>query len=606
MDPREELIALRRLAALEAKASGSSLKKSNPSEYDPESPEFKAKNDPTAGQSFGENLVQGIGAGMAGAGRALGLGGMGLGLPATREEATRLDAPLDATTGGKIGRVVGIAAPASLAIPFTPATIPGAVTAGALTGGLLTEGDLGDRATGAGIGGAGGLVAGALPYAYQAGKGLLRGIGEPLTQVGRERIAGRAIERFSTNPNALTTLTNAPTQTGARLTLAEAAQDPGLMTLQRAIGTADPEAAAMLGARQEANNAARLQALQVLSGGAQAPLGGVRSLNRIAYGQPTREAAEATRSAAANASYGSARNAGVDQGMADALAPQISQLLERPEIQRAAQTAREYARSEGLNLGDDLGSVQGLQYLKKALDDQIEALPQRAKTARRLFTQSSSDLKSVLDDIAPALRQADREFQLNSVPVNRAAIGERLLDKTTGALRDFSGNRRLQANAFAKALNDEEALIAQATGFKGNRASLDDILTATQSGRVNATRNELETLANLNSAANGPGSQTAKMLASQNLLRQVAGPLGLPDSWVESVLAQSLLRPVQFAAKAGEARIGQNIADAMLDPSRAAQLVRGARSYDQVLPPNALQLLLQRSAPALIGANAAR
>jgi len=448
---------------------------------------------------------------------------------------------------------------------------------------------------------AGGVLAGLLPYAYRAGKGLLQGIIEPLTDAGRQRIAGRAIERFATNPNSLQQLTGAPTSTGARLTLAEATQDPGIATLQRAIGTIDPEAAAMLGARHEANNAARLDALATLTGQSTAAPSSVGRLNRIMNSQPTREAAEATRSAAANQSYGAARAAGVDQGMADALQPQIAQLMERPEIQRAAAKAREFARSEGLNLGNDLGSVQGLQYLKKALDDEIAGLPERATTARRLYTQTSADLKSTLEDIAPAMRTADREFQYNSVPVNRAAVGERLADSTTSAVRDFSGNRRLQANAYAKALNNEEQTLRRATGYNGYSA-LDELLTPTQMGKVNAVRSELETLANLDNAANGRGSQTAKMLASQNLLKQTAGPLGIPDSWIESVLSQTAMRPLQFGYKSAESRIGEAVTQGLLNPEQAARLVQMARARDLLSRSSALDdPAIRRSLPALIG-----
>lgn len=563
----------------------------------------RAALNPTKDQSFGTNLLQGVGSGMTSVARALGGGRLAnaVGLPGTKEEAERLDAPLMDTAGGKVGQVVGVAAPAALAIPFTPATIGGATIAGGLTGAALTEGDVGDRLVGGLGGAAGGAIGGALPYVYQTGKGLLRGLSEPLTAAGRERIAGRAIERFATNPSSLQQLTNDPTITGARLTLAEATRDPGLATLQRAIGTLDPEAAVLLGARHEANNAARLDALASLTGQSTSAPSKVGALNRIMNSQATRDAAEGARSSAANASYGAARREGVDQGMAEALQPQIAQLMERPEIQRAARVAQEYAKSEGIVL-QDMGSVQGLSYLKRALDDEIGSLPPKATTAKRLYTQSSSDLKSVLEDIAPALRTADREFQFNSVPVNRAAVGERLTEAASGAIRDFSGNRRLQANALARALNDEEKLLRQGTGYNGFSA-LDELLTPTQSGRVGAVRSELETLANLNSAANGPGSQTAKMLASQNLLKQAAGPMGIPDSWIESVLAQTALRPLQFGYKSAESRIGEAVSRGLLDPAQASQLVQLARGYDAIKAPTALQQLLKRSAPAMIGAS---
>lgn len=120
------------------------------------------KQDPTAGNSFLENAAIGVGRGMTGVMRALGGGPIAdsLGLPGTKEEAERLDAPLMKTAGGKVGNVVGQAA---LAAPV--ALVPGANTylgagiLGGLTGAAFTEGDAMDRLKG-GIGGAVGGVAG--------------------------------------------------------------------------------------------------------------------------------------------------------------------------------------------------------------------------------------------------------------------------------------------------------------------------------------------------------------------------------------------------------------------------------------------------------------
>lgn len=570
----------------------------------------RARYNPTEGTGTVQRLAEGAGSGIASVLRALNAGPVlrAMGLPDTKAEADRLDKPLTDTTAGTVGRVVGQAAPAALAIPFTPATLPGAVVAGAATGGALTEGGVVERGQAALGGAAGGALGHYLPNVVRAARGAWRGLTEPLTTTGRDRIAGRAIARFATNPDALDNLAAGPSITGARPTLAEATGDPGLASLQRAVSTMDPEAAALIAAREAENNAARVATLRAAAGEGTAPVqSSVRRLRQIQAG-PTRQAAETTRTTAANASYGAAREAGVDAGMADALQPQIAALMERPEIQRAATQARALARSEGLELGDNLGSVQGLQYLKQALDDEIAGLPPRAANARRLYTTTSENLKSVLDDVAPTLRQADREFAGNSVPINRQDVAARLLESATPE-RDMLGNRTLRVGSFARALNDEQSLIKQATGFGGAGNSLDDLLTATNAGRVQAVRSELETLASMDKAANGKGSQTAKMLASQNLLRQVAGPLGLPEGFVSNVIADTALRPLAFGIRAAEDRVGRRMGEAALDPTTALTLVQGARAFDagRAVSPleQQLRLLLQRSAPAAIGLGAA-
>lgn len=129
--------------------------------------------DPTNG---GNNFVAGIGKGMASGMRALGMEGLveKMGLPATKEEAATLDAPLDATTGGKVGQAVGLgalAAPAAL-VPGAN-TYAGSALLGSLTGAALTEGGLGDRAEGALYGALGGTVGKAAGDGLGAGANFL-------------------------------------------------------------------------------------------------------------------------------------------------------------------------------------------------------------------------------------------------------------------------------------------------------------------------------------------------------------------------------------------------------------------------------------------------
>lgn len=559
----------------------------------------RAKYSP-AGDSFFGNIPAAAGAGMSSIGRAVGLGPLleKFGLPSTKEDAARLDAPLDAAPGGTTGRVLGAAtllAPTAM-IPGA-GSLMGASAIGAGTGLATTEGGIEDRLKGAAWGAGGGATGNLLGRGIGATVGAVRGLIEPFTQGGRDRIAAETLRRFSTNPRAATSAQTGPSVTGANPTFAEAARDPGLATLERALGTLDPQAAAATAARQEANNAARLDALRVLSGGSTAQPSRVGRLNRIVNSQPTREVAETARRTDAAASYGAARARGVDAPMSEALTPQIESLMARPSVQSAIAEARGLAREEGIDLAD-MGSAQGLQYVKQAIDDQIGRLAPKEANRARLLTQTSNDLKSVLDEIAPALRQADAEFAMNSVPVNRAAIGERLLEKTTGAIRDFAGNRRLQANRFSGALNDEEALLKNATGFNGY-SNLDDILTPAQSQRVNAVRGELETVANLSNAVSGGQSQTAKMLASQNLARRVAGPLGLPDSWISSTIAQEFMRAPQFFVRTAEERIQQSISQGLLNPAEGQRLLGIAMNAQSATPSELLKL--GRAVPGLLG-----
>ena len=549
---------------------------------------------------FGKNLDTGLKVGQATTRVLAGIGsglddlktgvGQRLGFidQASVDEKKRLDAPLKATTAGTVGNVIG-----KVAVGLPAAFVPGANTlAGAgLIGGAqgVLEPTASDEsvAKNALIGasaGAGGVVLGrVLRAGYQGVKGLI----EPFTEAGQNRIAGRVLERFAENPDAVRNATSAATETGARPLLAEAAKDRGVATLQRALES-DPQIAAMVAQRAADNNAAR-----------------VATIGSIAGDPAKRAAAEAARKAASGDMYQAATNATytVDSKLGD--------LLNRPAVKQALQRAKSLAENQGRpftfatetqapfsGVGGRAAESskqitgQGLQDLKMALDEMLSD-PASGFTGKAGDTIKNlrGQIMDWMEQANPAFKQARTAYASASKPINAMDVGQRLLDKTTGAIRDLGGNQRLQANAFARALNDEAGTVQKATGFKGVNA-LADVLQPEQLSKLNAVRNELELASNLAQAANGPGSQTAKSLASQNLLRQILGPTGLPQSWAESTMLETLLRPVQFGMKAAEPRIQNKLAEIMLDPSKAGNALSAAQKKE-------LSNALQRVAPYL-------
>lgn len=107
------------------------LVQSNPEEYDPNSDEFRKKYGASAGSSFGQNLIEGIGRGYVNVVRNVG-NLTGLYSDEKMRDAQQMDADLLATGGGKIGSAIGETA--ILAVP------------GAGASGLLAKGALGARA----------------------------------------------------------------------------------------------------------------------------------------------------------------------------------------------------------------------------------------------------------------------------------------------------------------------------------------------------------------------------------------------------------------------------------------------------------------------------
>ncbi len=143
---------------------------------------------PADDMSTAERTLAGVGSGMSSVVRALGGGSLlaKFGLPATKEEAQDIDAPLMGSTAGKVGRVIGAAAPAlpTMLIPGVN-TYAGASLVGAGTGAAFTEGGAMDRLGGAAFGGIGGL----------AGKGLGDALGAGARFAGSKMAAGRAAQQ---------------------------------------------------------------------------------------------------------------------------------------------------------------------------------------------------------------------------------------------------------------------------------------------------------------------------------------------------------------------------------------------------------------------------
>lgn len=509
---------------------------------------------------------------LAGAGKAtydLGRGaGQMLGLESRQDVANSraLDAPLMRTKAGKAGLITGTAADLLPAMWIPGAnTMAGAAAIGAGAGLLQPSTSTGETAANTGLGAAMG------PIGLGVGRGLgalyqgARSALEPLFQGGQQRIAARTLQSFAGGPQAAqqaaATLARPPqVLPGVQSTTAELANNSGLAQLERTLRN-NPEINTALTARNQANRGAMTGALQ-----------------NIAGTDADMAAAQAARSTTAQPLYEAARDAVVP---ADA---QLGQLLTRPSMQAAWTRAEQLAAERGETLvGENANDIRGrtLQYLKMALQDTTNAGPQRGMGAHELAATRSTmnDLQGWITRNVPELRAADQAFAAGSAPINRMQIGQELSNRLQPALADFGNNSRLNANAFANAVRNGDQLAANATG--NARATLAGTLTPEQNTTIRQIGEQLGRRANADELGRAVGSNTAQNLASQNVLRQFLGPLGLPQSIGEraaqSTLGQTVLRPLQWAAQTGEPRILQQLANASLNPQEAARLLQLAQ-----------------------------
>jgi len=540
--------------------------------------EDRAKYDPTIGMSGFEKFAAGAGKAMTDVGRGIrqylpeAIGGLSSEQVA---EARALDAPLMNTGAGMAGNIAGnvaMAAPAAF-IPGA-ATIPGSAAVGAAYGALQPGVSAGERLKNVAIGGAAGAAVPAAVRAAQVGRAFV----EPLYEGGRNAIMGRTL-RTASGGNADEVVRNLrgaqELVPGSLPTAAEAARSPGIAALQRTATAADSVAMRQVEARQAANNEARIAALQGAT--------------------PNVAAATAARSAAADPLYASARAAGLDPAVAQTIQPQITALMNRVPEDLVAQAQR-LARVEGVPI-DNMGSVEGAHYLKRIIDSTINSA-QRAGDAdtARAFTGLQREYLDVLDQLNPAYQQARQTFAQMSPPITQGQVLGEVGQRAT----NFRGD--MTPAAFSRAMGDQTA-----RNVTGRNVGMADVLSPDQLQTLNNIRADLLRSDFANTAGRGVGSDTVQKMAFSNLMQQSGLPAMVTNFAPLGVVGNLAQKAGQVVYRDANERMAAQLAQSLLDPQQAAQLMEAGMVTPQM---QALVQGLRRggaaigsSVPGLIQAN---
>lgn len=510
------------------------------------------KVDPTEGTSFGRRALEGAGKAFWDIGR--GVQQLVGNVPrAEIDEERRLAEPLMKTGGGITGNILGnLAAVAPLAVIPGAATVPGAFASGAALGAIEPLGA--DDKRGQNVLRAAALSA-VVPAATTAYRGA-KSLAEPFYKGGRDKITGRTIERFA-GDDAMQKIQNAAGELvpGSRPTLAEATQDAGLATLQRSAVAADPRLAKAIDTRDLQNNAARVQALRSIGG----------DEGELAFHKASRETA-------AKELYGRA----FGEAPADTkwIKGEITKLMKRPGFVSAMKDAQEIAANEGLRLGKggkflEEDATRILHYTKMALDDKIALA---TGNSQRALIDTRNKVVSLMEskDFSPSYREARDTFKQMSGPINRMEVGKELEKRALNNVDDALGNPTLTPAKYANVLKGGDDVVGAATG---RPRALADVLEPAQVEMLENLRKDLSRLNVSRTAGKAMGSPTAQYLSSQNLMQQIAGPLGMPASWAESTILRSAARPVDWAMKRAEPDVQEALGKALLDPEEAKRVL---------------------------------
>lgn len=502
---------------------------------------------------------------------------MGLPTGAEMAESKMRDAPLVDSGAGMAGNIVGnVAAAAPTAFLPGANTVLGAALYGGGFGAVQPADGWQQRGTNAmeSAGMSGGVTAAAraLPAAYRA-------LVSPFTAGGQENIALSTLGRFAKDKD---TVKNALVQElvpGSKPTLAEATGDPGIAQLQRAAAARSPEVASMMAENRTGKVTARKNALLDIAGSPDDRLMFHEARRATAddlYGKAYKKGIDITR----NPETGQFKPAAEIRGIKG----EITKLMKRPAIQDAVKEARRIAANEGVKMSDMTGSVKGLDYMKRALDDKISvAVRGGNNNEARVLGDLKDRLLTTIDGLSPDYKAARTAFAEMSKPINRAEVGSYLYDKLVPALSDL-GAERMSPQAFARALKEGDAMAAKATGFSG--AKLADVLTNDDMNMIINIGKDLGREVAAGERGKVLGSPTAQYLAGANLLRQVIGPLGLPEKWVEKTIGETISSwGSKFPFNIAEDKIQNKIGQFLANPSAAKDAAgRQAASAAKMVP----------------------
>jgi hypothetical protein len=540
-----------------------------------------------------------------------------------------LDAPLMANTYGRAGNITSNVVDA-LPTMFIPGanSVTGAAAIGAGLGALQPSTSTSETLTNTGLGGAAGGAGILAGRAVGVGYNALKSTVQPFFNSGQDAIAANTLRTFAGGDaaaaDAATNITRAGANVlpGVQSTTAELAGNAGLSQLERQLSI-NPDTMNQVTQRMTANRQAMGGALSGIAG-TPADMQAAQAA-RTAVSAPLYAAAEQAQVTADPALNALLRRPSMQGAMtrAGSLAAERGQsfMPTRPILPQGARGPASSVQLDPVTLTEradlGLGSLgnsapiisrgmppgpgkltnfaldpttlnpagpipfngSNIQYLKMALADMANSGPQMGMGSHEVGAVKGTlgSLNEWTQANVPELRAADAAYANASKPINQMEVGQQLSNRLNPALADFGIDiPRTNAESYAKAVRGGDAIAADVTGNKA--ATLASTMTPQQMQTITQIGQQLARRVNATDLGRGSGSNTAQNLVSQNMLRQVLGPMGLPESWGEGVakntMMQSLMRPAQFIAKAGEEKILTKVANAALDPVEAKRLLQ--------------------------------
>lgn len=360
----------------------------------------------------------------------------------------------------------------------------------------------------------------------------------PFTNAGQQRIVGNTLTRLADNPKqALANLRDVPTYVeGSAPTTAQASRDIGLAQLERGIGNRSPDIAN----RYTQQNSARVSALDEIAKSPDDLAGAVKA-----------------RKSAADEQYGAAATSPLNP---DVSVDPLLDLMKRPAFQTATKKAQEIAMNEGVDLTDNLlNNTAGLHYIKMALDDMIgEAKRQGIGGAQqRAIVGVQRQFLDWLDKASPEYAKARQNYASASGPINQMETLQDIQKSTRTAAPTITGEPNISQAKWQRVVTEKIG-------------ELGKVLTSDQVQRLKAIGQDLDR-GTVSQAGKAVGSNTMQNLTTANILGSAFG-----NGASDSVVLQTLARPLRWLYQIPEQHVADLLTEAMLNPTTARVMMSKA------------------------------
>jgi len=223
--------------------------------------------------------------------------------------------------------------------------------------------------------------------------------------------------------------------------------------------------------------------------------------------------------------------------------------------------AQENAANRGIDITDPAGSMRGLHETKMALDDEIakvKAMAEKnggASSAELKSLQTAKDrLLSFIEEVSPEYKMARKNYERLSKPVEQLNTIANIAEKSTKST-DYS----TYLNRFSNELE---------------KAKKEGLLSERQLNRLQAIKDDMMRTDFANTAGRGVGSNTMQNLAYNNMLQEVNLPNLLRRRGLAETAGNIGARVKDIAYGAANKRLTTEMAEALLDPRKAAALMK--------------------------------